>query len=145
MIWFLFSVLQEYKLIGQFRINKDRFLGGGGSGRVYEAEHITTKEKLAAKEILMTTNKDINRKIRNELYTLSKIPYHRNIINFIDHKVEDSFLWLLMELCPMGSMDIYLTKHITTTPEKFDMMLQISEGIQHLQHPEMGRLQLLLM
>ena len=129
-----FTDLPEFKIVGNFRINKAVLLGGGGNGSVYEAENITSKEKVAAKEIKMTRQEEINKKIRKEVDVLSNIPSHPNIIHFYDHKIENVFLWIFMELCPLGNLDEYCTNHIISNRKKFGMMIQICKAIQHLHH-----------
>ena len=112
--------------ISRFKINKDKKIGEGSFAAVYEAEDTTNNETVAAKVI--------KRKYAysRELEVLTKIPLHQNIIQFIDNESSNDGHVIYMELCPMGNLDSYclITPICDTT--KFDIMIQIARGLNHV-------------
>ena len=126
--------MPDFKTIGQFIIDRDKYVGHGTFGELYQAEHRRSKELAAAKKIYLGKETDWIARVEREVDTLMTVSSHPNIVKYLGHEKEGNYLWLFTELCPLGDLEEYCRKNVIAKAEKFDCMIQICEAIQHLHH-----------
>ena len=69
------------------------------------------------------------------------MPQHENVIRIVDYikrDIEEEIvqLWLIMELCPLGTLAKFSESTSLTTTTKINLMLQSARGVHHLHHLE---------
>ena len=71
-----------------------------------------------------------------EILKTVSVPGHVNILNVIDHYelMEESakILWIVTELCGLGSLDNYCTKRLLGVGHHVDIMEQVTSGLEYL-------------
>ncbi|ODV95617.1 hypothetical protein PACTADRAFT_50313 [Pachysolen tannophilus NRRL Y-2460] len=109
------------------------FLGEGGFARCFQMKD-ESGEIFAAKTVAKASIK--NEKTKTKL--LSEIKIHKsmshiNIVGFIDCFEDDTNVYILLEICPNGSlMDLLKTRKTLTEPEVRFFMVQIIGAIRYL-------------
>ncbi len=124
--------MPDYKTIGNFRVDRDKDLGCGTFGEVFEAEHVITKEKAAAKKIYLGTDSDWIARVQREVDALMKIPKHKNIIKYLGHEREGRSLWIFTEFCQFGDLEKYCIDNVISDQDKVSIMIEICEAVRHL-------------
>jgi eukaryotic-like serine/threonine-protein kinase len=92
------SLIPGMVLGGTYKIV--RFIGSGGTGEVYEVEHIRVHRRYAAKVLLgkIASNPEAQKRFKREADVISKLN-HPNIVQIVDfNQAEDGTLYLVMEL-----------------------------------------------
>lgn len=107
------SLQVEELIVSQNLANRDykklSFLGGGGFGNVYLAEHAISKEKFAIK-CLKTPSDNNQEDILREITNLARLN-HPNIIKYFNSFFDDDGnLFMVMEYCPQGSLHDRINK-----------------------------------
>ena len=128
--------MPDFKKIGQFLIDRDKDVGHGTFGQLFEAVHQQTKVLAAAKKIYLGTEVDWIARVQREVDALMNIPSHPNIVKYLGHEKDGNYLWLFTELCPLGDLENYCKTKVISEDEKFDMMIQICQAILHLHRQE---------
>jgi eukaryotic-like serine/threonine-protein kinase len=83
-------------LAGKYRLT--RFVGKGGMGAVFEAEHVELKRKFAVKLMVTATSREAVRRFHQEALTAAKIG-HPGIVEVLDvGQTEEGTPYLVMEL-----------------------------------------------
>lgn len=123
-----------------FQLN--RLLGRGSFGEVWDGVHLESKARMAIK-IIMHVDDETAEEIRKEVDILKKVS-HANIVSFYGVTKPDSKqrLWILMELCPPGSIqdrmratDALLTEqqiaYVCACTLRALVVLHVGNGIVH--------------
>ena len=101
--------------VGDYTVITRPCIGSGTFGRVCEAEHNKTHEKVAVKDINIGNNDKKNQYMadmaQREFQILQKLKSHRNVVQIIDHVLEEDTCWIFMELCNLGDLSVYLEDH----------------------------------
>ena len=120
-------------------IDVDRVLGAGSYGKVYRSYHVRTKRHAAAK-MFQWEKKYVSKETDQEAETMMRMPEHENVIRILDYIKRDIKekkviqIWLIMELCPLGTLASFSESTLLTTIEKINLMLQSARGVRHLHH-----------
>ena len=75
-----------------------------------------------------------------EAETMMRMPEHENVIKILDYMKRDVKgktviqIWLIMELCPLGTLAKYAESTSIITTGKINLMLQSACGVRHLHH-----------
>ena len=127
--------MTHYEIIGNIRVDKNAGLGKGSFGHVYLGLDLRNGKPVAAKEIWVgDEDEDWIERVQREVDAHKNIPSHPNIIEFVDTKKKGDIIWIFMEYCECGDLDKYCKGHSVSDDEKFDIMIQVTRGIQHLHH-----------
>ena len=128
---------------GKFSFNRDKVIGEGGFGSVYEGEEILTGEKVAIKEI----NKDyvmskINYNedtLKEEIIVMLKCADHpnKNLVRLIDYRIGEKCIYLIMEYCQDGSLKSLMEHKKFSETEAKEIAAQIVNGLYAL-HRKIG-------
>ena len=123
--------------VGDFEVDRGEHIGAGSFGTVYIAIHSHTKQKVAAKEILIkeqTTAETIEREIKVH----QSIPKHENIVDFIAYEKKSKSFWIFTWYCELGDLNAYHQNAdpCMTLSEKIVILKQVCQGIQHLHSQE---------
>lgn len=78
-------------------------LGQGGFGAVYRAEDLSTGAEVAVKALLLPTEENVRRLYREAMH-LHKLLDNPYVVDLIHFDMENTPPFLVMELCPMGSL-----------------------------------------
>jgi serine/threonine protein kinase len=118
-------------------MNKDKQLGEGSSGIVYEIIRIRDSMKMAVKRIYLTPfdsirDQRIVTQLKTEIQTMPKVR-HENIISLEDYFIIGNHCYLIMELATGGSLDeeIKRTGPLSEPKAKNDF-IQMVNAINHL-------------
>ncbi|OMJ87321.1 hypothetical protein SteCoe_11007 [Stentor coeruleus] len=109
-------------------------LGKGGFGKVVKAQHILTKEHFAIKMISKKPSKLTQSKIptNNEVTILKKLN-HDNIISYIDSFEDNSFLYIVTELCQEKNLYGKIKKSGKLKENEVkEILLQILSAVEYL-------------
>jgi eukaryotic-like serine/threonine-protein kinase len=100
---------RESEIIGEYRLEK--FLGEGGVGQVYRAEHTTSGQIVALKLISPGpgTRQDVIRRFESEARIMEKLR-HPNIIRLLDSGQLGQDLFLSLEYMPRGNLRQWLAR-----------------------------------
>ena len=110
-----------------------RSLGEGAFGKVKEAIHVLTKEKLAVKilEKSRIKKQDDLVRIKREVHILSKV-YHPNLIQLYEVIETKCYYFQIMEYARMGELSKYIRKMVRQTePETFHIFKQLVSGVEY--------------
>jgi len=121
------SSIHEYDL-GQI-------IGRGGFARVYRARHRTTGADVAIKIIEKERMKQMKMtdRVQKELEIHPSLPDHPHIVKAITSFEDESFYYLVMELCPKGNFYRYLRRK-GRLPEASakSVVSQLLQALSHL-------------
>ena len=130
------------EIVGDYTVITRPCIGSGTFGRVCEAEHNGTHEKVAVKEIYIANYDKKHQHMvdmaRREIQILKKLKSHRNVVQIIDQVLEEDTCWIFMELCSLGDLTVYLedNKNISLL-SKVKIMHQSASAVafMHRQKP----------
>ncbi|EDO18857.1 hypothetical protein Kpol_1023p26 [Vanderwaltozyma polyspora DSM 70294] len=112
---------------------RGHFLGEGGFARCFQMKDDDGKV-FAAKTVAKISIK--SEKARNKLLSeiqIHKNMRHQNIVHFIDCFEDDINVYILLEICPNGSlMDLLKRRKILTEPEVRFFTTQICGALDHM-------------
>lgn len=123
--------------IHTYRIDDRKILGRGAFSTVYSGTNLTTNDKVAIKKISLNklTNKEID-VVDREIKIVTKLidmanPY-KNIVTYYDVIKSSTTMYIVMELCPDGTLASLLVKPMK---EKFSRYYfkQILDSLKALQ------------
>ncbi|KAL8993566.1 MAG: hypothetical protein Q9169_006248 [Polycauliona sp. 2 TL-2023] len=110
-------------------------LGKGAFASVYKLVRRVDGEVFAAKEIRTTVFAQrgvVDRRVDQELNIMKQLQ-HPNIVQYIDHKKTDDYLYILMELVPHGDLQSVLqTCHVLSEFECQAIASQMCEALKYL-------------
>ena len=131
------AMSSHIQIVDHFEVDRNEKLGKGCYGYVFKAKDLNDDNKtVAAKEvgILDIDDTEEMERVQQEVELHGQIPHHDNIVNFLGSKQEGSNLWIFTEYCNSGDLNKYCKKNIVTMDMRFDIMIQVVKGIQHLHH-----------
>ena len=118
-----------------YYIDKRKVLGAGESAVVYQAIHIHTKIKYAAKVLdKLNAKTDDYFKIRGkEISILQNLPHFRHIANLFDVIEDDRFIILILTYANSGNLRTYLQslRRCFTEDEARYVFKQIHSALEH--------------
>ena len=91
----------EGQVFGNYRLL--RFLGRGGFGEVYVAEHIYLNTHVAVKLLALQGDQEIHDLIRAEAHTNARLE-HPHIVRILDFGFEKDIPYLVMTYAPRGTL-----------------------------------------
>ncbi|XP_071112787.1 serine/threonine-protein kinase PDIK1L-like [Haliotis cracherodii] len=118
--------------IGDYRTLK--LLGKGQFGEVYMGERRTDKKRFALKSIC---TKYVFRgismdRILREVESHKSLPKHENILDFIESISVDGYLYIVLELCELGTLEDYVTPKNPDRETAWSFMVDLARGLNHL-------------
>ena len=135
--------------IGEFDVikNKHHTLARGKMVTVYLGGHMSSKERVAVKEVTVNTSSkdDVDYKTFEEHgMKAQSIPPHKNVlkIHAIHSKQQKTTVHvsLVTELCPLGNLQQYVQKNDLTLGKKLDIMIECTLALAHLHENQPQRL-----
>ncbi|KAF5754590.1 putative protein kinase RLK-Pelle-DLSV family [Helianthus annuus] len=112
--------------------SEENIIGKGGFGEVFKAV-LDDNNVVAVKKLLLTHN-GAKEEFENEVKLISNI-HHRNLLRLLGWSVEGSYLFLVLEYMPNGSLDKFLwgTKRGTLNwDQRYEIIFGIARGLAHL-------------
>jgi serine/threonine protein kinase len=117
------KIIQNYRLV--------RFIGDGGMGQVWLAEHTLLKRQVAIKALhhQFVRNTAIRARFRQEASTLAHLQ-HPGIVALHDYIEDDEGAYLVMEYVEGTPLDEFISRHSgpIATPQLEQMFAQILDG-----------------
>ena len=117
---------------------KEKRLGKGGFGFVYQVQEKDTLELYAMKEVSYTQDMSERDRARQdtELKILSKVS-HQNVVKYRQHFITADKILMVIELCVRGDMrkaikDQKLTGEPFSVEQRVQWFLEIANGLEHL-------------
>ena len=102
--------------IGDYKVTISPKIGSGSYGQVYRAEHETTKELRAVKQIDLMQNMKQNDKLlqraQKELNIIRRLQDHENIVKLFDVISLPSSVWIFMEFCSHNNLTYYIQENV---------------------------------
>lgn len=105
------------KIIDEYEINLDDWVGTGSFATVYKGKHSKTGNVIAIKEIDVNKIKrnhhncvdgdKIMRNISSEIRTM-RLMHHSNILKMIDIIIKGDMVYLILEYCDLGDLSKYI-------------------------------------
>lgn len=132
---FIDSRVSKDHLLDQYEIDKNKILGSGSFGTVYEACHKKDKSiKIAIKAVNKSGQslQDIML-LRRELRILSKLD-NPNIAKYFENYEDEFFIYICMELCQGGDLEQYIAKNLErpmTEREIANFMVPLLGALNH--------------
>ena len=113
---------------------------GRNYGKVFAGNHVRTLKPIAAK-MFMWEKKYVSEETDKEARTMMDVPDHENVVKILDYVKKEIVkkkvflqIWLILELCPLGSLGDFAEKTSLSTIKKLDIILQSAYGVHHLHH-----------
>ena len=123
------TTIQNYRLVS--------FIGEGGMGQVWLAEHTLLGRKVAIKALhpQLLRNAAIRARFKNEAATLAHLQ-HPNIVTLLDYIEDDHGAYLILEYVEGDPLDEYIQKKTGPIPEPRlkDLFSQILHGFIYAHH-----------
>ncbi|CAH1254679.1 STK35 [Branchiostoma lanceolatum] len=116
--------------LGQYKVGK--LLGEGAFGKVYKGKHVTTGGIVAIKRLKIENYRQL-KSAQNELrplFALQDKP-HKHIVKFFQTEVMHNTLWLVLEYCPVGTLNDFLLGQ-PDMPVKLRLMKEIADAVSFL-------------
>jgi serine/threonine protein kinase len=116
--------------VGDYRLLK--WLGGGGFGNVYLAEHMRDHRHVAIKVLAYRlTNRDELRSFLNEASTMRlRHPHIMPLLNFGLSRQDEPYL--VMDYAPLGTLrDRHRHGERVPLPTVLDYVIQLGSALQH--------------
>ena len=130
------------EIVGDYTVTTRPCIGSGTFGRVCKAEHNKTHKQVVVKEIPIKSSGKKNEYMydmaKRELLILQKLRNHRNIVQIIEHEIEEDSVWIFMQYCNLGDLKVYLENNKTIIfLSKVKIMQQAVSAIafMHCQNP----------
>ena len=113
----------------QVECKKENELGRGGYGTVWRGVDIRTNEPVAVKQVQRKpeTEKFCERELK-----FMKTCKHKNLLRLIEHTVDDSSLFFILEFCDGGNLDQFVKDKSIDCHVCLDYMFGICSGIQYM-------------
>ncbi|XP_076907365.1 cold-responsive protein kinase 1-like [Bidens hawaiensis] len=112
--------------------SEENFLGKGGFGEVFKAV-LEDNNVVAVKKVLVQ-HAGAKEEFENEVKLISNI-HHRNLLRLLGWSIEGTYLLLVLEYMPNGSLDQFLwgSKRGTLNwNQRYEIIFGIARGLAHL-------------
>ncbi|KAI7733045.1 hypothetical protein M8C21_032210 [Ambrosia artemisiifolia] len=112
--------------------SEENILGKGGFGEVYKA--VLEDNNVVAVKKLLVEHARAKEEFENEIRLISNI-HHRNLLRLLGWSIEESYLLLVLEYMPNGSLDRFLwgSKRGTLNwNQRYEIIFGIARGLAHL-------------
>ena len=117
--------------IDDYIFSDERRLGTGSFSDVYLGENIITNIKVAVKKINIGKYSKILSDIQSEIRILKKL-HHPNIITFENNVVQDNYLYIILEYCPLGDLNSFFNKKSVKEEYVKHYAIQLIKGLKYL-------------
>ena len=122
----------EVQIVGthiEIKRVEENVLGRGGFGVVWRGFDNRNNKPVAVKQVFRNpeTEKFCNRELR-----FMRECKHPNIVQFVEHFVDDSSVYFILELCSEGNLDQFVKDKYIALATCLDYMTDICKGIAHL-------------
>lgn len=123
--------------LSDYILDKNKRIGRGSSGIVYQGQHKITQQIVAIKQISIG-HEDIGpnsklHKLLNEIQIMKKLKHHNVITLYnVQMDLDKGFLYLIMEYCNGPDLATYINENILNMDDTHDIMGQIKEGLKYL-------------
>ncbi|XP_067673932.1 probable myosin light chain kinase DDB_G0282429 [Haliotis asinina] len=109
-------------------------LGKGQFGEVYVGERRTDKKRFALKSIC---TKYVFRgismdRVMREVESHKSLPKHENILEFIESIHVNGYLYIVLELCELGTLEDYVIRKNPDKDTALSFMIDLARGLNHL-------------
>ena len=113
-------------------------IGKGSFGQVYRGKYLPTGQLTAAKQVYIgDRGKEFADMIKAEVALMKAIPFHNNILAFLDSEQDVKFIWIFTGLCELGDLDQYHRAHKVEMNDKFRIIVQVmTHSIKMMQYNE---------
>ncbi len=117
----------SHRTIGKYALTK--WLGSGGMGEVYKAEHVATHQPAAVK---ILSRSDQTARFQNEAYIQASVQ-HPHMAALYEYVVEDGYPCIVMEYVEGPTLEKLIARH-RRLPEAFALQLleQTASAVAHL-------------
>ncbi|EAS01038.1 Serine/Threonine kinase domain protein (macronuclear) [Tetrahymena thermophila SB210] len=126
---------RNIKMVQQYKIYKDRILGKGTFGYVFQGENTKNKQIVAIKMVPLKEFKFKPEKIipslKNEIKNMQML-HHKNTVQLYDVIKTDNNLYMVVEFCNQGNLDKYIKQKNLSEEKCINIMFQIVEGFKCL-------------
>lgn len=129
-----FFPLKNHKNTKKYSYELRSILGNGAFATVYKYERVSTKKVYACKIVYLDLLKNAQHKIKlgSEIKLHSSMQ-HKNIVQFYEHIVDKNIVFMILELCPNGSLhEIIQHRRKITEPEACFWFKQIVHAVKYL-------------
>ncbi|KAI3794367.1 hypothetical protein L1987_36997 [Smallanthus sonchifolius] len=128
------AVHYNYKELQEATNNfsEENILGRGGFGEVFKA--VLDDNNVVAVKKLLVQHAGAKEEFENEVKLISNV-HHRNLLRLLGWSIEESYLLLVLEYMPNGSLDRFLwgTKRGTLNwNQRYEIIFGIARGLAHL-------------
>ena len=113
--------------VSGYTVNPKDVIGKGAYGIVYHGKN-SKKEQVAAK---MIDGKEHPRIADQKFYKILQLS-HPNIVKIFDIEHQDDMMWIFMEYCGLGDLNVAFYTRNFLISQKLDVMNQIAKGIEYL-------------
>ncbi len=120
---------QSVAVVGNYNVNAFDVKGKGAYGIVYAAID-RCGNKIAAKRIDGKSEEKL-KKVTVDLGKLRQLR-HRNIVNIFDVCQEETTIWIFMEFCESGDLNMFFQDNVVTSKQMLSFMFDIAYGVQYL-------------
>ncbi|XP_046581614.1 serine/threonine-protein kinase pdik1l-A-like [Haliotis rubra] len=107
-------------------------LGGGCFGVVYKMKSKTDAKVYALKEIYRGKSPNGLDSLHREVNIHEQLPYHRNIVRFIECFKQEFKLYIVLEFCSLGTLNDYIITNDVSDKTLLYIMFDIARGLQHI-------------
>ncbi|KAI3798753.1 hypothetical protein L1987_34032 [Smallanthus sonchifolius] len=128
------AVHYNYKDLQQATNNfsEENILGKGGFGEVFKG--VLDETNVVAVKKLLVQHAGVKEEFENEIKLISKI-HHRNLLRLLGWSIEGSYLLLVLEYMPNGSLDRFLwgaKRGNLNWNQRYEIIFGIARGLAHL-------------
>ncbi|KAI3794373.1 hypothetical protein L1987_37004 [Smallanthus sonchifolius] len=128
------AVHYNYKDLQQAtnNFNEENILGKGGFGEVFKG--VLDETNVVAVKKLLVQHAGVKEEFENEIKLISNI-HHRNLLRLLGWSIEGSYLLLVLEYMPNGSLDRFLwgaKRGILNWNQRYEIIFGIARGLAHL-------------
>ncbi|KAK1410562.1 hypothetical protein QVD17_37099 [Tagetes erecta] len=112
--------------------SEENILGKGGFGEVFKA--VLDNNTVVAVKKVQLHHAEAKEEFDNEVKLISNI-HHRNLLRLLGWSIEGSYLLLVLEYMPNGSLDMFLwgsRRGTLNWDQRYEIIFGIARGLAHL-------------